>query len=80
MRKEYIPAILIYAVSAIFFIIALISALTRGGTDWVNFVCLGFLWLTVASSRLVDVGKRLRSQDDTSKEAKPDEMQSCDEQ
>ena len=72
MRKEYIPAILIYAVSAIFFIIALISALTKVGTDWDNFVCIGFLLLIVASSILVDTGKKLRNQCDTANESESD--------
>lgn len=63
MRKEYIPAMIIYGISAVFFILAVISALTKGGTDWVNFVCLGVLWLAVASSRLVDAGRRIRQQE-----------------
>ena len=71
MRKEYIPAMIIYGISAVFFIVAVISALTKGGTDWVNFVCLGVLWLAVASSRLVDAGRKIRQQEQ--KDDKPND-------
>ena len=62
-RKEYWPAILIYVVSAICFIVALVL-MFRKNIHWSTFVLLGIVVMTYASSVLVKIGKKLREEDE----------------
>ena len=62
-RKEYLPAILIYIVSAICFIVALVL-MFRKNIHWSTFVLLGIVVITYASSVLVKIGKKLREEDE----------------
>lgn len=62
-RKEYLPAILIYIVSAICFIVALVL-MFRKNIHWSTFVLLGIVVMTYASSVLVKIGKKLREEDE----------------
>ena len=62
-RKEYLPAILIYVVSAICFIVALVLMFTKN-IHWSTFVLLGIVVMTYASSVLVKIGKKLREEDE----------------
>lgn len=62
-RKEYLPAILIYVVSAICFIVALVL-MFRKNIHWSTFVLLGIVVMTYASSVLVKIGKKLREEDE----------------
>lgn len=62
-RKEYLPAILIYVVSAICFIVALVL-MFRKNIHWSTFVLLGIVIMTYASSVLVKIGKKLREEDE----------------
>ena len=62
-RKEYLPAILIYVVSAICFIVALVL-MFRKNIHWSTFVILGIVVMTFASSVLVKIGRRLREEDE----------------
>lgn len=65
-RKEYLPAILLYVISAIAFIASLILLYIKS-IHWatVLFVAVGImLW---ASSLLVKIGNKLREEDERSK-------------
>ena len=62
-RKEYLPAILIYVVSAICFIVALVL-MFRKNIHCSTFVILGIVVMTFASSVLVKIGRRLREEDE----------------
>lgn len=63
MRKEYLPAILIYIVSAVFYITAAIMFFTHN-YHWATFLFLGVAVMLFASSRLVKIGKELREEDE----------------
>ena len=62
-RKEYLPAILIYVVSAICFIVALVL-MFRKNIHWSTFVLLGIVVMTYASSVLVKIGNKLREDEE----------------
>ena len=62
-RKEYLPAILIYVLSAILFIVAAIMFFTKN-IHWATFLLLGIVVMLVASSRLVKIGKKLREDEE----------------
>ena len=62
-RKEYLPAILLYVISAIAFIASLILLYIKS-IHWATFLLLGIILMLVASSQLVKIGKRLRKEDD----------------
>ena len=62
-RKEYLPAILLYIVSAALFISAVIMLFTKS-IHWATVLLLGIILILVASSRLVKIGKRLREEDE----------------
>ena len=66
-RKEYLPAILIYVVSAICFAVAIVL-MFRKNIHWSTFVLLGIVVMTYASSVLVKIGNKLR--EDEEREAK----------
>lgn len=63
MRKEYLPAILIYVLSAILFIVAAIMFFTKN-IHWATVLLLGIVVMLFASSRLVKIGKKLREEDE----------------
>ena len=62
-RKEYLPAILIYIVSATCFIVALVL-MFRKNIHWSTFVLLGIVVMTYASSVLVKIGNKLREDEE----------------
>ena len=62
-RKEYLPAILIYVVSAICFAVAIVL-MFRKNIHWSTFVLLGIVVMTYASSVLVKIGNKLREDEE----------------
>ena len=62
-RKEYLPAILIYVLSAALFIAAAVMFFVKN-IHWATFLLLGIVVMLVASSQLVKIGKRLREEDE----------------
>ena len=64
-RKEYLPAILIYVLSAALFIAAAVMFFTQN-IHWATFLLLGIVVMLVASSRLVKIGKKLREDEERS--------------
>ena len=69
MRKEYTPAILMYVVSALFFIAAVLGAI-NDNVMWATWLSLGSLWMILASSKLTSIGKQLREEDEREEENK----------
>ena len=67
MRKEYIPAIVWYVISAILYIAALILLLLQSH-HWATLLILGAAAMLYASSKLVKIGKNLREQDEKNEE------------
>ena len=63
MRREYLPAILIYALSAALFIAAAVMFFVKN-IHWATFLLLGIVVMLVASSRLVKIGKKLREDEE----------------
>ena len=63
MRKEYIPAILIYVASVMFFVASAICAFLNHYT-WATWLLIGFALLIFASSRLVKIGQKLRNDEE----------------
>lgn len=61
-RKEYLPAILIYIASALFFVTALIMFFTNNH-HWATILFIGIAVMLFASSRLVNIGRELREDD-----------------
>lgn len=61
-RKEYLPAILIYIASALFFVTSLIMFFTDNH-HWATFLFIGIAVMLFASSRLVNIGRELREDD-----------------
>ena len=62
-RKEYLPAILLYIVSAALFIVSVVMFVTHN-IHWATVLLVGIILMLVASSQLVKIGKRLREEDD----------------
>ena len=62
-RKEYLPAILIYIVSAICFIVALVLMFKKN-IHWSTFILLGIAIMIFASARLVKIGNKLREDEE----------------
>lgn len=62
-RKEYLPAILIYVLSAALFIAAAVMFFVKN-IHWATFLLLGIVVMLVASSRLVKIGKKLREDEE----------------
>ena len=62
-RKEYLPAILLYIASAVFYVAAVIMFFTNN-YHWATFLLLGIVTMLFASSRLVKIGNRLREDDE----------------
>ena len=71
-RKEYLPAILIYIVSAICFVVALVL-MFRKNIHWSTFVLLGIVVMTYASSVLVKIGNKLREDEESGDKKKDHE-------
>ena len=63
MRKEYLPAILLYIASAILYVSSAIMFLINN-YHWATFLLLGIVTMLFASSRLVKIGNRLREDDE----------------
>ena len=63
MRKEYLPAILIYVASAVLCIAAAVMFFVKN-YHWATVGLFGIILLLFASSRLVKIGKFLREQDE----------------
>ena len=63
MRKEYRPAILMYIVSALFYVAAIIGAVSHS-SQWATWMCLGALWMLLASSKMTQIGKKLREDEE----------------
>ena len=62
MRKEYIPAIVWYVISAILYIAAVVLLFLHS-YHWATFLLLGIATMLFASSRLVNIGKKLREEE-----------------
>ena len=65
MRKEYIPAIVWYVISAILYAAAVILLLWQSH-HWATLLILGVAAMLYASSKLVNIGKKLREEEDWS--------------
>ena len=61
MRKKYIPAIIIYVISALLYVAAVVLLFLHS-YHWATFLLLGIATMLFASSRLVNIGKRLREE------------------
>ena len=67
MDKEYIPAIILYVLSAILLVVALIC-LAIDHSSWATWMLGGVVIMLVASSKLVKIGKMLREREEENKE------------
>ena len=63
MRKEYVPAIVLYVISAIIFVISLLC-LIFDRLSWATWLVLGVAVMLFASSRLVKIGAALRREEE----------------
>lgn len=63
MRKEYLPAIIIYVASAIFYIASAVMFFTKNH-HWATVLLLGIVAMLFASSRLAKIGRKLREDDE----------------
>lgn len=59
MRKEYIPAIVWYVISAILYVAAVVCLFLQS-YHWATFLLLGMVVMLFASSKLTSIGKELR--------------------
>ena len=66
MRKEYLPAIVLFIISAILYISAAVLLYLKSH-HWATFLVAGAAVMLVASSRLVKIGKKLREEDEQNK-------------
>lgn len=62
-RKEYLPAILIYILSALCFIAAIVLMFMKN-IHWSTFILLGIAIMIFASARLVKIGNKLREDEE----------------
>lgn len=69
MRKEYTPAIILYIVSAIFYIAAVVG-LFIDSHHWATFLLGGAVIMLLASSKLTKIGQQLREEDEREEENK----------
>ena len=67
MRKEYTPAIILYIVSAVFYIAAVLGAFIDSH-HWATFLLGGAVIMLLASSKLTKIGKQLREDEEIPKE------------
>ena len=63
MRKEYLPAILIYIASAIIYVVAAVMFF-RHNHHWATVLLFGIVTMLFASSRLVKIGRKLREDEE----------------
>lgn len=63
MRKEYIPAIILYIAAALFFIAAAVCLVIEHYT-WATWLLIGIALMLFASSKLVQIGKNLREDEE----------------
>lgn len=63
MRKEYLPAILIYIVSAVLCVASAVMFFAHN-YHWATVGLFGIIFLLVASSRLVKIGRKLREDEE----------------
>ena len=63
MRKEYLPAIIIYVASAIFYIASAVMFFTKNH-HWATVLLLGIVAMLFASSQLVKIGRKLREDEE----------------
>ena len=63
MRKEYLPAILIYIASAILYIAAAVMFFMHNH-HWATVGLFGIITMLFASSRLVKIGRKLREDEE----------------
>ena len=66
-RKEYLPAILLYVASALFFIASGVM-LYKSNIHWATVLILSIAVMLLASSSLVKIGKKLREDDEKENE------------
>ena len=69
MQKEYTPAIILYIVSAIFYIAAVLGVFIESH-HWATFLLGGAVMMLLASSKLAKIGKQLREDDEREEENK----------
>ena len=72
MRKEYFPAIAIYALSALLFAASAVLAYFDS-VHWATVGLVAVLLLLFASSRLVKIGNKLREENKMEESAEKDE-------
>jgi uncharacterized membrane-anchored protein YitT (DUF2179 family) len=65
MRKEYIPAIVLYVVSALLYVAAVVLLFLHSH-HWATFLIFGVAVMLFASSKLVNIGKKLREEEEWS--------------
>ena len=63
MRKEYIPAIILYAISALLFVASAVCVYFDN-VHWATVGLFAVSLLLFASSRLVKIGNKLRKDDE----------------
>ena len=71
MQKEYTPAIILYVVSAVFYIAAVVE-LFIDSHHWATFLLGGAVMMLLASSKLTKIGKRLREDEEREEDNKED--------
>ena len=71
MQKEYTPAIIMYVVSAVFYIAAVVG-LFIDSHHWATFLRGGAVMMLLASSKLTKIGKRLREDEEREEDNKED--------
>ena len=71
MQKEFTPAIILYVVSAVFYIAAVVG-LFIDSHHWATFLLGGAVMMLLASSKLTKIGKRLREDEEREEGNKED--------
>ena len=74
MRKEYIPAIILYIAAALFFVAAAVCLVIAHYT-WATWLLIGIALMLFASSKLVQIGKKLREDEENKGQKEDDEYQ-----
>lgn len=78
MRKEYIPAMLMYTASFCFFVAAAFGAFTDN-TMWSAWLCFGSAMLCIGSANLTAAGKRIREEEEKQEQNGEDEHEETEE-
>jgi Kef-type K+ transport system membrane component KefB len=63
MRKEYIPAIILYIAAALLFVAAAVCLVIEHYT-WATWLLIGIAIMLFASSKLVQIGNKLREDEE----------------